>query len=44
VLSHYSLVAAGTTNNRWRTTACIGRPLIALFARTAKLGPAVYAW
>jgi len=37
-----SLVPAGTIDNRWRPTACIGRPLTALFARAAKLGPEVY--
>ena len=34
-----SLVPAWTTDNRRRCTASIGRPLVALFARAAKLGP-----
>jgi len=36
------LVAAWTTDNRWRTTAWYGRPLMALFARVAKLGSGAY--
>ena len=39
VYTAQSLVTAWTSNNRWRPTACIGRPLIALFAHATKLGP-----
>jgi len=37
-----SLVPTWTTDNRWRTTACSGRLLMALFAWAAKLGPWAY--
>ena len=37
-----SLVPAWITDNRWRTTAWSGRPLMALFARVAKLGSGTY--
>jgi len=37
-----SLVPAWTTDNRWRTTTCTGRPLMALFACATKLGSGAY--
>jgi len=37
-----SLVPAWTSDNRWCTTAWSGRPLMALFARIAKLGSGAY--
>ena len=38
-----SSVPAWTTDNRWHTTACISRPLTALFACAATLGSAAYS-
>jgi len=37
-----SLVPAWTTDNRWRSTASSGRPLMVLFPRVAKLGSGAY--
>ena len=37
-----SLIPPWTTDNRWRTTAWSGRPVMALFAHVAKLGSVAY--